>query len=556
MTPLARLLAAQRRRQRGLLVRAGGYGALVAAASVILLGLSGWFITAAALAGLAGPVVAQGFNYMLPSAGIRVLAILRTGARYGERLAAHEAAFGALAQIRPALFRAIAAAPVARALSFSTGEATARIVQDVGVIENRFAMASAPWGLAAAAIAGGSLTLLGGWAPAFATLACLAALLVVADRLAARLEAPGRAVQRETGALKDEVALQLGAAAELRCYGLEPWAAARVERHSERLADATSAQAAVLGWFELVQAVAIALAASAAAALAYGQGAAIVALSALAAAMTIDGAAPLVRRTAQRGAVREAEARLGTLLDAAPAPPGALRDLGRPTLEIDGVVLPPGSRVRIAGDSGAGKTTLVETLLGLRDGTATRIRLSGQDLVDVSGQQRPAVFAWAPQDAALLSGTVRDNLRLAAPHATEADLWRALYDAALDDRVRRLPEGLDSWIGENGERLSGGEKRRLSLARAYLGAAPWLVLDEPSEGLDAVTERLVASRLAARLSATGQGVILISHRPRLADLCCTTLRLGRSGGWAVDGPDRVPPPPIDRLPEARALAAL
>ena len=144
MTALDTLLAEQRSRQRPMLLRAAAYAALVAGASVLLLGLSGWFITAAAIAGLAGPIFAQGFNYMLPSAGIRLLAIVRTGARYGERLASHEAAFGALARIRPALFRAIAASPVTRALSFSTGEATARIVQDVGVIETRFAMASAP----------------------------------------------------------------------------------------------------------------------------------------------------------------------------------------------------------------------------------------------------------------------------------------------------------------------------------------------------------------------------------------------------------------------------
>ncbi|MFC3580905.1 amino acid ABC transporter ATP-binding/permease protein [Sphingomonas hylomeconis] len=531
MTPLARLLAEQRRRQRRLLLRAAGYAALVAAASVILLGLSGWFITAAAIAGLAGPVAAQGFNYMLPSAGIRLLAILRTGARYGERLASHEAAFGALAQIRPALFQAIAAAPAARALSFSTGEATARIVQDVGVIENRFAMMSAPAGLVAATVAGTILTLLGGWAPALATLGCLAALLVVADRLASRLEAPGRAVQRATGALKDEVALHLGAAAELRCYGLEDWAATRIGEQSERLADAARAQAQVLGWFELAQASAIALAAGAAAALAQGQGAAIVALAALAAAMTIDGAAPLVRRLAQRGMVREAEARLDTLLETGPVRERAAIALDRPTIESDGVMLAPGARILIAGESGAGKTTLIETLMGLRDATPGAIRIGGQDLADIPPRQRRTVFDWAPQDAALLSGTVRDNLLLASPQASEADLWHALHDAALDERVRRLPDGLDSWIGENGERLSGGERRRLSLARAYLGTAPWLLLDEPSEGLDSATERTIALRLAVRLSARGQGLLLISHRPRLGALCDTTLRRRPSGGW-------------------------
>ena len=541
MTALDALLAEQRLRQRPMLVRAAGYAALVAAASVLLLGLSGWFLTAAAIAGLAGPVVAQGFNYMLPSAGIRLLAIVRTGARYGERLASHEAAFGALARVRPALFRAIAAAPVARALSFSTGEATARIVQDVGVIETRFAMASAPWGMAAAAVAGAGLTVLGGWAAAAATLACLGTLLLVADRLATALEAPGRAVQRATEALKDELAAQATAAAELRCYALEGWAAARIAERSETLGDAVEAQAAVMGWFELAQAVAIAVAAGAVVVLARGHGAAVMALAALAAAMTIDGAAPLVRSLAQRGAVREAEARLGALLDGGSLSPTRQLAVACPSITFalaDGPLL-PGARVQLAGRSGAGKTRLVETLLGLRPAERGQVWFDDRDLVDIASDLRREIFGWVPQDAALLSGTVRDNLLLGCAQADEAALWQALHDAALDMRVHGLPQGLDSWIGENGARLSGGERRRLALARAYLRPASWLVLDEPSEGLDAATEEVVIARLAARLTRTRQGLLLVSHRPAFAAFCDQVVSLDVPG-WALPGgPPRV-----------------
>jgi ATP-binding cassette, subfamily C, bacterial CydC len=130
-----------------------------------------------------------------------------------------------------------------------------------------------------------------------------------------------------------------------------------------------------------------------------------------------------------------------------------------------------------------------------------------------------AIFAWAPQDAALIAGTVRDNLRLADGHANEDRLWQVLQDAALDTVVRALPQGLDTWLGEDGARLSGGERRRLSLARAYLGDAPWLLLDEPGEGLDAAVADDVARRLDARLKRTGQGLILVSHRPVLSALC-------------------------------------
>lgn len=522
MTALERLLGEQRRRQAPLLLRAGGYAALVAGASVALLGLSGWFITAAAAAGGAGVIVAQGFNYMLPSATIRLCAIARTGARYGERLASHEAAFGALARIRPALFAAIAAAPVTRALALSTGEATARIVQDVAVLETRFAMRSAGWGLAASAISGAALTALGGLGAMLITLACLAALMLVADRLATVLEARGRAVQRAGGALKEEIADHITARAELRCYGLEAWAAERIAVRSDALGDAVVAQARGLGWFDLAHAVALAVAAAGVLLVALGHGRPIAALGALAAVKTLDGAAPWVRRLAQRGAVREATARLDALLDDAPTFAGSIHDLTRPAItfaQAPGFVLLPGTQVRIAGCSGAGKTRLVETLLGLRVDTPGQIRLDGHDLADIAPRQRRKLFAWAPEDAALLSGTVRDTLLLACPDADEALLWRALHDAALDLCIRALPDGLDCWIGENGARLSGGERRRLALARAYLRPAPWLLLDEPSEGLDAATERLIVTRLADRLAASGQGLLLVSHRPALAALC-------------------------------------
>jgi ATP-binding cassette subfamily C protein CydC len=108
---------------------------------------------------------------------------------------------------------------------------------------------------------------------------------------------------------------------------------------------------------------------------------------------------------------------------------------------------------------------------------------------------------------------VRDTLLLAQADAPDAALWEALEDAAFAERVRAMPQGLDSWIGDNGASLSGGERRRLALARAYLKPAPWLLLDEPTEGLDSVTARIVLERLDDRLRRRGQGLLIVSHAP-------------------------------------------
>ncbi|RZF66381.1 ATP-binding cassette domain-containing protein [Sphingomonas populi] len=525
---LETLIAAERRAQRPLLRRAALYAALVAASSVVLLGLSGWFITAAAFAGAAGTLAAQAFNYMLPSAGIRLLAIVRTGARYGERLAAHEAAFGALARIRPALFRAIAAAPVGKALALSTGEATARMIGDVDAIETRFVRLSAPWGVAAALASGLCLTVLGGALAALSTVACLAALLLTARALSRRLEAPGRAVQTAAGALREEFAQAIEAAPELRCFGLESWAADRIDARSRTLAAAQRAQANVAGWFELLQALSIALAASAAALLSAPAGAEIAALAALAAAMTLDGAAPLLRGQIDRGKMREAAARLDMLLAVSRPERATAMPSDTPVLTFHQPApcrVAPGERLALTGPSGAGKTMLVETLIGLRPAQPNQITLDGIDLAAIPLPALRRCFAWVPQDAMLLSGTIRENLMLANSETADAALWDALRDAVLDDRVRALDRGLDTWIGENGARLSGGERRRLALARAYCTPAPWLLLDEPSEGLDAVTEAILANRLHSRLDRTGQGLILVTHRPKLGALCPRVLAI-------------------------------
>jgi ATP-binding cassette subfamily C protein CydC len=519
MTAFDTLTAHQRRQQRRGLWRASGYAAVVSIASIVLLGLSGWFITAAAVAGLAGTIAAQGFNYMLPSAGIRLLAILRTAGRYGERLASHDAAFGALARIRPALFLGLARGPADHALALTQGEATARIVQDVNVVEAQFVRLSAVPGMIAALASGLLLCALGGWRPAVALLMCLAGLLALATFLARRLEAPGREVQRASGALKDAFAGVADAAAELRCYGVEAQAVEVIDACSRRLAEAQRAQASVAGWFEFIQAVALGAAGLAALILAAPEGAPIAALCALAAVMTIDGAGPVLRSLAQRSAVREATARLNDLLPGVTDEGEDTAWAAAPSIDLLGTHLLAGTRVALVGASGTGKTTLVESLLGLRTVEPGIAFIDGKDVGSIPLANRRGTFGWAPQDAVLLAGTIRDNLALGDPLADDTAMWAVIADVALTDVIEALPNGLDSWIGEHGVRLSGGERRRLALARAYLVAAPWLLLDEPTEGLDAATERRVAERLSVRLARTGQGLVMVSHRPAMVALC-------------------------------------
>lgn len=522
-SPLAVLIRQQRRRHADGLRLAAASAAIVGAATVLLLGLSGWFLTGAAIAGLGGLAAAQAFNVLLPSAGIRLLAILRTAFRYLERLGGHAAALKALAAIRPTLFAALAAAPPAQALALSRGEASARLVQDIDAVETRFIRLSAPWGAAAAVAAGLAMAAGAGWASA-SVVAVSVAIAVLSTRwLARRLNArTGPAIQQAAGALKDALAAHAAAAPELRVYGAQDRAAAEVEALGHRLDDLKRRAVAAQGWLIVLQGLILGLAVALTVAVAHDAATPLAAMAGLAAAMTLEGLGGLAKACEQEAGADAAAARLDAVLAHAPGPASAQTSPNRPGLSFGDLVLEPGSRLVLTGPSGCGKTTVLERLLGLRSPESAHPGKCRDERLLVGGQDpnrhtRPA-FAHAPQDAALIAGTVRANLALTGVHPDEA-LWDALADAALDARVRALPQGLDTWIGENGERLSGGERRRLSLARALLRDAPWLLLDEPTEGLDAATEALVVQRLDARLKRTGQGLVLVSHRPAPRALC-------------------------------------
>ncbi|MGH7210858.1 MAG: ATP-binding cassette domain-containing protein, partial [Acetobacteraceae bacterium] len=181
------------------------------------------------------------------------------------------------------------------------------------------------------------------------------------------------------------------------------------------------------------------------------------------------------------------------------------------------------------GPSGAGKSTLAALALKVVAPQSGRVLLGGADLATLSAAEVRGQIAWLSQATHLFDDTIRNNLLLGRPDADEPALWAALDAAAIGDAVRALPDRLDTWVGEGGARFSGGQARRLALARALLSPAPILILDEPAAGLDAETERAFLATLNGL--APGRSMILIAHRLTGVERLDRIWRL--SGGHAV-----------------------
>lgn len=516
---IAAMLAEAKARRRKGLVRASLSAVLAALSGVALLGFSGWFLAGAALAGAAGGMALQSFNYLLPSAAIRLAAISRTGGRYLERLLAHEAALGALAEVRVNLFRRLALIDPRRLGPLSSGEGVARLTGDVDALEEQVIRTAArPAALAGAALAVALAAFSGPFAAATLALG-LAALLPLARWLsAARVDAAAAEAGARAAALKAALADQLAASAEIAVYGL-------ADKVADGLGEQARAMDAVRRRMALGEAMVSGLLVAAGPALAAAMlvlahlwgatapRAALAALAALAAAETLSSWARARTRDAGMAA---ASARLAAL-EPDSATLAAARTPSGHALDIAGVALSPGAKLALVGASGSGKTRILETLAGWRADAPQPLALGGVPVTALGFDTLAGLVALAPQAPRLIAGSVADNLRLAAPGLAEPALWAALEVAVLADEVRSLPQGLDSFLGEGASRLSGGQRKRLALARALLaveaGNRPWLLLDEPTEGLDAPLEAELLHRLGAWLRHSGTGLILASHRP-------------------------------------------
>lgn len=519
-------------RQRKWMLAGIALGVGVIAANTLLMALSGWFIASMAVAGAAGVP----FNYFFASGGIRFLAIARTVGRYFERLVTHEAAFRVLAELRSWLFDRLEPLAPAVLERYAGGDVAGRLRSDVDALETAYLRIVAPLAAGVVSIAAAVLFVAVWHLPS--ALILMAALLAVGGGMPLLVrklsERPGRAAAALAGALRTGVTEGLQGAEELVLLGAAERHAAEMEVLSARVVREQERLGAVGG---ITMAGTSACSGLCLAVLLLAAGATVnsgrmagpnLVMLLLFAAASFESAAALPAAYALLPSAREAIRRIRQLADSPlpvpdPAVVTAMPDAGGITFRdvacshlpgrqaLDGFTLdiPSGGSVVLAGPSGCGKSTVAEILVRFRE-YAGSVTVGGTEISALAADDLRRRIGYLPQRPHLFNSTIRENILLGR-ELDDEQLRQVLDDAALAEWIATLPLGLETPVGEGGSALSGGEARRIALARTLAHDAPFLILDEPTEGLDAVTEQRVVERLKQRIA--GRTVLVITHRP-------------------------------------------
>ena len=508
-------------------------------ASIGLLTLSGWFLSASAVAGFAG---LYSFNYMLPAAGVRGTAITRTAGRYFERLVSHDATFRVLQHLRVTTFSKLLPLSPAGLARYRQGELLNRVVADVDTLDHLYLRVISPLVGALVVIVVVTLGLclldvhialvLGG---------IMLATLFILPPLFYRAGKPtGEKLTRLRGEYRQQLTGWLQGQAELTIFGASRRYRAQMENTELNWHEAQRKQSELTA---LSQALMLLIGGGAVMAMLWmasggvgdnAQPGPLIALFVFCALAAFEALAPVTGAFQHLGQVvasalritqitgQQPEVQFSTTASAVPEQLAlclsdvsfAYEGQAQPALDHINLTIPAGAHVAVLGRTGCGKSTLLQLLTRAWDPAQGQILFNDTPLVQMSETALRKTVSVVPQRVHLFSATLRDNLLLAAPGAADEALRGMLEKVGLHKLLE--DEGLNSWLGEGGRQLSGGELRRLAIARALLHNAPLMLLDEPTEGLDATTERQILDLLKKEMQ--DKTVLMVTHRLRgLAD---------------------------------------
>ncbi|OOF24127.1 cysteine/glutathione ABC transporter ATP-binding protein/permease CydC [Salinivibrio proteolyticus] len=501
-------------------------------AAIGLLTLSGWFIAAAAVAGLTGMAT---FNYMLPAAGVRGFSIGRTFGRWAERVVSHNATFKLLADLRVAFFRKLAPLVPDQTLNVRDGDLLNRMVADVDAMDHVYLRLVSPMVVGALGVLAVSLFL--GWFDPTLGLAlggCLLALLLGLPVIFYHLgKQHGRQQLEQNAATRIALLDWLQGHAELALFGAESRYRARIDDSEKAMLAAQANMANVTGWANAVLMAATGLTLVLMIWLAAdGVGGRLpdplIAMVAFTTMASFELMMPITAAFQYLGKTLTAAKRLNRITERTPSvyfPPQGHTDAVQGELKLDNVGyqypetanpalnrislhVNAGQKVALLGRTGCGKSTLLSLLTRAWDPSNGEIHLDGKPLRQWSEPALRQAISVVTQRVDMFNGTLRDNLILACPQASDETLTQVLTQVGLQTLL--VEPGLNAWMGDGGRQLSGGERRRIGIARALLHDAPIVLLDEPTEGLDVQTEAQILSLLQTHCA--NKTVVFITHR--------------------------------------------
>jgi len=501
--------------------------------SIGLLTLSGWFLSAAAVAGLT--IARETFNYMLPGAFVRGFAMGRTAGRWGERVVTHNATFKLLTDLRVFFFEKLTPLIPGRLSTVRDADMLNRIVADVDAMDHVYLRLINPVTVGVLGIA--ALTTLVAWFDTTLGLTLggvLLFVLLVWPILFYRLgKHNGQQLTQHKAELRIRTLDWLQGYSELTIFGAEQTYRQAIFTAQEKLLHnqytnahvSGLAQSLLLlanGWILVLM---LWLAAD-------GVGGQtpdpMIALIAFATMASVELLMPIAGAFQHLGQTLTSARRLNEIILAKPE----VEFTDQPTphngqygIEFNGVnfayqankpntideftlSLPQGHKVAIVGQTGSGKSTLIQLLCRYWDVQAGHIAIGGTDIREWRESDLRAAISVVSQRVDILNGTLRDNLKLAKPDATDEQLSEILRQVGLEKLLQ--DSALNAWLGDGGRQLSGGEKRRIGIARALLHDAPILLLDEPTEGLDKQTEQQIMQLLHSHFA--NKTVLFITHR--------------------------------------------
>lgn len=506
-------------------------GTIMVASNIGLLSMAAYLIAAAALTPLMAALI-------IPIYFVRFMGVSRAVSRYAERLLSHHVTFKLLARLRTRVYSKLEPLAPAFLQKYRSGDMLVRLVSDVEELQNVYLRVLSPMIVAVllAALTFGLFALfdpLLSWVALLFLVAAGIGLPLLAGRMARGL---GQRQLALRGELQAQIVDGLQGVQDLLACGRasdQQGKIAHVNRElnrvQRRMAFITGLQQAMndllmnLGlWVVLL--LAIPLVATHAITGVY------LGFLTLLILASFEAVQPLAQAFQFLGHSVAAGKRIFKVIDAKPQVVEPVRPLPLPegpSLEFDhvsfaydpdesnviddvSISLQPGKRIALVGPSGAGKSTLAKLAVRFWDATGGTVRLDGRDIRDYRLEDVRALIGMVSQDTYLFNDTIKGNLLLARPEASDAELERVLEQVQLLDFVKKLPNGMKTWIGEQGLRLSGGERQRIAIARALLKDAPLLILDEASANLDPLTEWALLDTLATLMQ--GRTTLVITHR--------------------------------------------